>query len=139
MVPAMSRWMVLGIALALMGVWVVVPMLGLVPDSGSVHLFAGLALGAFAFGYIPAGDLIETPDAVRLWRRFAAFLIDLTALFMVLHPVLGMLRVPAAIILGISLVFCYFWLHARFGRATLGQYILAYRIVPAEGAAGTMR
>ena len=38
--------MVLGIVLALMGVWVVVPHLRLVAEDGPVRLFAGLALGA---------------------------------------------------------------------------------------------
>lgn len=128
--------MVLGIVLALMGVWVVVPQLGLVPDGASVHLFAGLALGAFAFGYVPAGDQIETPAPVLLWRRFAAFLIDMLALFMVLNPVLTHLNAFGGVICGVTLVFCYFWLHARFGRASLGQTIMAYRIEPMDGANG---
>lgn len=126
--------MVLGIVLALMGVWVVVPHLRLVAEDGPVRLFAGLALGAFALGYVPATGVIETLEPVRLWRRFAAFLIDLVALFMVLDPVLSGLNEFWGAIIGVTLVFCYFWLHPRFARATLGQTIMAYRIVPAEDA-----
>ncbi len=128
--------MVLGIMLALMGVWVVVPQLGLAADGAAVHLFTGLALGAFVFGYVPAGDLIETPQPVLLWRRFLAFLTDLLALFMVLNPVLTHLNIFGGVLSGVMLVFCYFWLHGRFGRATLGQYVMAYRIEPMDGANG---
>ncbi|WP_143435532.1 hypothetical protein [Henriciella aquimarina] len=128
--------MVLGVVLALAGVWVGVPLLGVVPDDGSVRLFSGLALGAFAIGYTPAGGTIETGDPVRLWRRLSAFLIDLAVLFLALHPVLSMLRVAPAIMIGLTLVFCYFWLQARAGRPSAGQTIMGYRIVAAEGANG---
>ena len=132
----MNRWMVLGSVLVLMGVWVGVPYLGLVPDDGSVRLFTGLALGAFTIGYIPKTDLIETPKPVRLWRRFAALAVDLTALYMILHPVLSGLAFLTAALIGITLVFSYFWLHGVIGRATLGQTVMGYHIVPAEGANG---
>ncbi|GGB75226.1 hypothetical protein GCM10011503_24890 [Henriciella pelagia] len=131
---AMNRWMVLTVLVVLFGIWVGVPQLGLLPDTGSVHLFSGLALGAFAFGYIPESDTIETTEPVLLWRRFAAFLIDLIALFMVLHPLMSMLVPVAAVIVGVALVFSYFWLHGVFGRATLGQYVMGYTILPADGA-----
>ncbi len=127
----MKRWMVLAVFLVIMGLWVGVPMLGLAVEPGTVRLFAGLALAAFMFGYVPEGDLVETGEPVRLWRRFAAFLADMVALFLVLHPLLSMIHVAAAILAGVALVFSYFWLHPVFGRATLGQYLLGYRIVPA--------
>ncbi|MEM5515338.1 hypothetical protein WNY37_00135 [Henriciella sp. AS95] len=125
--------MVLSVLLILFGIWVGVPQLGLLPDGDSVHLFTGLALGAFAFGYFPETDTIETTEPVLLWRRFAAFAIDLTALFMVLHPLMSMVQVAAAVLFGVTLVFCYFWLHGVFGRATLGQYVMGYTVLPAEG------
>ena len=121
--------MVLSVLLVLLGVWSVVPQLGLVPEAGAVRLFAGLALAAFALGYEPQKDLIETTHPVRLWRRFAAFAIDMVALFLVLHPLLSLVHVAAGILFGIALVFSYFWLHARFGRATPGQYVMGYRII----------
>ncbi|WP_300394791.1 RDD family protein [Henriciella sp.] len=127
----MNRWMVLSVLLALLGVWAALPWLRLVPEASSVRLFAGLALGAFALGYMPAGDLIETDHPVRLWRRFTAFLIDMIALFLVLHPLLSLISPAGAVVIGPALVFCYFWLHAAFGRATPGQYVMAYRIVVA--------
>ena len=132
----MKRWMVLAVFLVIMGLWVGVPMLGLAVEPGTVRLFAGLALAAFMFGYVPEGDLVETGEPVRLWRRFAAFLADMVALFLVLHPLLSMIHVAAAILAGVALVFSYFWLHPVVGRATLGQYLLGYRIVPAGGVNG---
>lgn len=136
MIPAMNRWMVLTVLIVFAAVWVVIPQLGLVPDAGSIHFFTGLALAAFALGYMPAENLIETDEPVRLWRRFSAFLIDLLALFMVLNPLLGQFNIFGAVILGVSVVFCYFWLHGRFGRATLGQYVMGYQVLPMAGANG---
>lgn len=132
----MNRWIVLAISLVLMGVWVGVPLLGRVPDEASVRLFAGLALGAFAIGYIPQGNLVETSEPVRLWRRFAALVIDLSALYMILDPVLRPLAFVWGALIGIGLVFSWFWLQAQAGRATLGQTVMGYRIVPMEGANG---
>ncbi|MGB3627758.1 MAG: hypothetical protein WA989_18175 [Henriciella sp.] len=132
----MNRWMVLSVLLFFAGLWVGIPHLGLVVDTASLHLFAGLGLAAFALGYMPAQNLIETGDPVRLWRRFAAFTIDLLGLFMVLNPLLGGLNILGGIIIGVSIVFCYFWLHGRFGRATLGQYVMGYHVAPMSGANG---
>lgn len=129
----MSRWMVLSVLLVLLGLWAGLPHLGLVTEAASVRLFAGLALAAFALGYEPQTDMIETGQPVRLWRRFCALMLDLMALFFVLHPLMSQLVVAAAIVFGVVLVFCYFWLHARAGRASLGQYVMGYRIVAADG------
>lgn len=128
--------MVLFVLVVMFAIWVVVPHLGLLADDGSVRLFSGLALGAFAFGYIPETDTIETTEPVLLWRRLTAFIIDLVALFMVLHPIMSMLPIVAAVLAGVTLVFCYFWLHSVFQRATLGQNIMGYTILPANGANG---
>ena len=132
----MQRWMVLAVLLGMTGIWVGVPLLGLAADGGSVRLFTGLALAAFLFGYVPGNDLIETEEPVRLWRRLAAFAADMVALFLMLHPLLSMVHIVAAIVFGVVLVFCQFWLHPVFGRATPGQYVMGYRIVRAGGANG---
>ena len=137
MIFAMKRWIVLTGLFLFMGTWVGVPLLGIVPDGASVRLFSGLALAAFLFGYLPARDVIETDEPVRLWRRLAAFGIDMVALFLVLHPVLSLVHMAAAVLIGVALVFCHFWLHAVFGRATPGQYVMGYRIEPVDGTNGT--
>lgn len=128
--------MVLSVLLILAGVWVGLPHLRLVANSGALYLFTGLGLAAFALGYVPIESVIETDEPVRLWRRLTAFLIDLLALFMVLNPLLSALNIFGGVLFGAVLVFSYFWLHGRFGRATLGQYVMGYRVAPIEGANG---
>lgn len=119
-----------------MGIWVGVPMLGLVAEGAPVRLFSGLFLSAFLLGYMPASNLVETTEPVRLGRRLSAFAIDLAVLFLILHPILSQIHLAAAAAAGVALVFCWFWLHLSLGRATPGRYIMGYRIIAhSEGGA----
>jgi hypothetical protein len=99
---------------------------------------------------------------VQIWRRVCAFIIDWHVLLLPLTALLWALQYlfnglvgglwnwisPATEtsaeatleVLGLILLFsstiAYFWLHPKFGKASPGQYIMGYRIIPDPEAAG---
>lgn len=145
-------------AFCLIGAFILVSVLtayGWIPDpepdapSGGPPEFAlGVLFAVIAFLLPRAKPQAGLERPVRIWRRGTAAFIDwqiagfsIVAAFGVggialsyiwpesvgsqpLDPVL----MAALIALGVSAFFSYFWLHPKFGRATLGQYIMGYRI-----------
>ncbi len=78
-------------------------------------------------------------DPVGLWTRLWAFQIDafLFWLIIILPTVLFVQDrlIPDGItdIIGFTILFLYFWLMPQFGKATVGQHLLGYKIVPVTG------
>lgn len=125
---------------------------GLIPDpvpdapSGGPPEFAlGALFAVIAFLLPRAKPQIDLGRPVRIWRRGMALFIDwqvagfsVAAVFGLSRLVLLSAGVPTvvndplftavSISIAASAFFCYFWLHPKFGRATLGQYIMGYRI-----------
>jgi RDD family len=128
---------------------------GWIPDpepdasSGGPPEFAlGTLFAIIAFLLPRAKPLAGLDRPVRIWRRATAAIIDWyvagfsiiaafgLALMALTHawpeaagnlPSHPLLRAALVTIVG-SAFFSYFWLHPKFGRATLGQYIMGYRI-----------
>ncbi|MDP3460032.1 MAG: RDD family protein [Hyphomonas sp.] len=118
------------------------------PYGGPPEFVLGVLFAIIAFLLPRAKPQHGLDRPVRIWRRATALVIDwyiagfsILAAYglggialswirpeaagnLPLHPLLT----AAMITIGVSAFFSYFWLHPKFGRATLGQYILGYRI-----------
>ncbi len=131
---------------------------GLLIEGDPALIMTGLTLGLFVGIYRPVSQTPKPWKPVLMWRRFIAFIIDFYVVIMVVFAVLvtASLSIGALLygswnwqirlvdtppiqmlvftLFGSSLlaVFAYFWLHAKFGRATVGKYIMGYTIIPAE-------
>lgn len=128
---------------------------GWIPDpepdaaSGGPPEFAlGVLFAIIAFVLPRAKPLAGLDRPVRIWRRSTAAFIDWYIAGFSIAAAFGLggiaifyiwpgaardlpkqpLIIAALITVGVSAFFAYFWLHPKFGRATLGQYIMGYRI-----------
>lgn len=124
-----------------------------------VILAIGLVL--FSIIYPQLEGVADEKRVVGVWRRFGAFVVDYAAVLAAIAPIAALpvllaeahhtghfrwsfsrnfarpddwnnFLIPLAVIFVI--LFSYFYLHARIGRQTLGQYVLGYRVVKAAEA-----
>lgn len=125
----------------------------------SMILAIGLAL--FVVIYPQGANTVDNTRVVGVWRRFGAFVLDYAAILAATVPLAALPALLAEardtghfrwsfartferpddwnnfLIPGVAIfiiLFAYFYLHARIGRQTLGQYVLGYRVVRADQA-----
>lgn len=125
-------------------------------SSSLISIFLGIALALFLPFYPQLENRIDNTRMVGVWRRFGAFLLDFLFVLLIVTPVaaLPLLLAEAnhtgtfqwsfervftrpdddsyllpGIFAGFLALFCYFYLHARVGRQTIGQYVMGYRVV----------
>lgn len=118
------------------------------PSGGPPEFALGVMFAIIAFLLPRAKPQAYLDRPVRIWRRATALVIDWNiagfsivaafglggiAIFYIWPEAALNLRsqpliMAALFAIGVSAFFSYFWLHPRFGRATLGQYIMGYRI-----------
>jgi hypothetical protein len=128
-------------------------------SSSLIAIVMSIALSTFALTYRQLPAAPNDARIVGVWRRFGAFLLDFTAVVMVVSSIgaIPMLLAEghftgqfhwsfsrefsrptdAVIVLPIALacflvLFGYFYGHARADRQTLGQYVLGYRVMAAN-------
>lgn len=148
------EWM----AFALIGAAILVTLLteyGVIPDpepdigaGGPPEFILGILFAIIAFALPRAKPVIGLDRPVRIWRRVVALVIDWYVAGFGILAVIGLSGLAfssvalmpgaqvslspwsnaALVLAGLSAFFCYFWLHPKFGRATLGQYVMGYRI-----------
>lgn len=116
----------------------------------------GFVAGTFALVFPQSTTLAKVDQRVEIWRRLFAYLIDLVGAVIVEIFVLGaVLQLITLLVLGttdlsmidssdpiagvlgfcsffagVALIYILFWLPPKLGRATPGQYVMGYRIVP---------
>jgi len=125
-----------------------------VPDEPYFELW-GTLIGVAAIRFPQVDPLKRFEPRVRLWRRAVALIVDLhvvatgalavTFLFLRItmfaidgtlswsvvdpsSPVIGPLNALSAIAT-FAMIYLYFWLVPKNGRATVGQYIMGFQIV----------
>lgn len=115
----------------------------------------GFLIGAFAIWFPQLEPVVRHDQSVALWRRVAAFLVDLhvgvvvalSVAFLVgqimifslagvwnwsdVDPSSPSIRIVniSGLLVSFALLYCYFWLPSKNGRATVGQYIMGFQIV----------
>lgn len=128
-------------------------------SSSPEGIIMGVGLAIFALIYPQLAGSEDETRVVAIWHRFGALMIDGVALLAATVPIAALpmlfaeahymkqfrwsfvrhferpddwsnILIPFIIIMAIMIA--YFYLHARSGRATLGQYVLGYRIVKAS-------
>jgi hypothetical protein len=124
------------------------------PSGGPPEFALGALFAIIAFLLPRAKPQIGLARPVRIWRRGLAFCVDAFVAGFTTGMMMGLIgtalgsispemaeylsRKPDRLVnseleaaiwfIAVSLVFCYFWLHAKYGHATLGQYIMGYWI-----------
>lgn len=128
---------------------------GITAPKEPYFIFSGLLIGAFAVGFPQIEPVLKGHRRVELWRRVVASVIDfhivvasvLALTFLGLHIVLYMssgswswsnadvdvstvrlLNIVGTLV-GFILIYAYYWLPSKCGRATTGQYIMGFQIV----------
>ena len=131
-------------------------------SSSPVSVLIVLALAVFVVKYRQRSGAIDNAKVVGFWRRIGAFLTDSAVVLLVIAPVAALPLLVAEgrytgtfhwaferrfsrstdmviLLPGIAAsfagLFLYFYVHARTGRATVGQYVLGYRVT-ASGETG---
>lgn len=129
--------------------------------SSPIALVVAIALLVFLFTYPQRQYRPNDQKVIGVLRRFAAFLLDFAATMIITAPIAAVPTVIAeylytdtfqwsfkrefvrstdtAVILPVTLgvflaMFLYFYLHPKYGRQTLGQYILGYRVIAVDGS-----
>lgn len=128
---------------------------GMEVSGDPAHLFAAVAFALLILIYRPSASKPQPHRPVRLWRRLVAFLIDYFVSLMMIIPTIILVIVASRYFMTgdwawtfqlaqesttnligflsfastIILMYLYFWLHTRFGRATLGQYVMGFQIM----------
>ena len=126
-------------------------------------LVVAIAILAFLFTYSQREQEPNNQAIVGVWRRLGAFLLDFTTIMVIAAPIGAMptliaeyyytdsyqwsfardferptdmlLIMPVGIGIFMAMFF-YFYVHAKRGIQTLGQYVLGYRVVAANSAEG---
>lgn len=129
-------------------------------SSSALSIVTAIVLLLFLVFYPRHEEVPDLSKAVGVWRRFGAFFLDFALAILIASPIVtlpilfaeashsgafvwsfhrdfsrptdSLYLAPAAFAMFLVL-FLYFYLHARIGRATIGQYILGFRIRPADG------
>lgn len=124
-------------------------------SSSLISIVLSIALATFALTYRQRAAPPDDARVVGVWRRFGAFVLDFSAVVLVVssigavpmlvaeghftgqfqwsftreftRPTDTMIVLPVALGCFLAL-FVYFYMHARIGRQTLGQYVLGYRV-----------
>jgi RDD family len=130
--------------------------------SSWVAIVVALGMGIFLALYRPRTQALDPSRVVGVWRRFGAFFVDFTSVVMIVSPLAALPVLVAeanytatfkwsfmrdysrptdapyilsAVLVMFGALFSYFYLHARYGRPTVGPYVLGYRVTHATGAA----
>lgn len=130
------------------------PVTGQTVAPESVQALIGILLAVVAL-VLPRAKPVQGLDRpVRIWRRGVAFWVDMITGSVIVGTILGLmgqvltLIIPrtaqfsfyetdgqlvveylvAANLLVLAALASFFWLHAKLGRPTIGQYIMGYRI-----------
>jgi len=131
-------------------------------SSSLASLLVGTALALFVVKYQQRPGAIDNAKVVGFWRRIGAFVTDCAVVLLVLAPVAAlpllvveghytgtfhwaferrfsrstdMVILLPGIAASFAGLFLYFYVHARFGRPTVGQYVLGFRVT-ASGEPG---
>lgn len=118
-------------------------------------IFGGLLIGILSIGFPQIKPVTQHATPITLWRRFFAALADLhISIFLALTVVslglyaalflnagswnwadysgteadAGLLSIGGALV-GFLILYAYFWLPPKIGRATIGQYIMGFQII----------
>lgn len=124
------------------------------PNEPYFMLF-GFLIGAFVIWFPQLEPVVRHEQSVALWRRVAAFLVDfhvgvVAALSVALlvgqimiftltgvwnwsdvdpsSPAIRVVNI-SGLLIALTLLYCYFWLPSKSGRATVGQYVMGFQIV----------
>ncbi|MAW80433.1 MAG: hypothetical protein CMI63_09355 [Parvularcula sp.] len=123
--------------------------------SSTLSTILSPVLVLFVIFYPQARDELDETKFVKIWQRFLAFILDFMVVLLALTPILALpilliegrmtgsfewsfsrefardtdaLAILPGILLAFVALFLYFYLHAKAGKATLGQYVLGYKV-----------
>lgn len=118
-------------------------------------------MGAFLGLYRPRAESPDPSMVVGVWRRLGAFVVDFASVLMVMVPLAAVpvlvaeahytaafnwsfsrdfarptdtVYIVSGTLVCFLALFLYFYLHARVGRPTAGQFVFGYRVTPVAGA-----
>jgi hypothetical protein len=120
-----------------------------------------LSMGTFLCLYRPRAESPAPSMLVGAWRRLGAFVVDFVSVLMVMAPLAAVpvlvaeahytavfnwsfsrdfarptdaVYIVSGTLVCFIAMFLYFYLHARLGRPTAGQFVFGYRVTPVAGA-----
>jgi hypothetical protein len=131
-------------------------------SSSLLSIIIAIGLLLFLVFYRQIACTVDSSKVVGVWRRFGAFFLDFALVMLIVSPVAALPLLVAeanytnafqwsfhrqfarptdvmylmpAIVAAFLALFFYFYQHARVGRQTIGQYVLAYKVTMSASAA----
>lgn len=130
-------------------------------SSSLASTLVGILLIPAALLYPQRRMVFDVSSRVQWWRRLLAFWLDMMVVLAAITPLTtlpillaeqqatgvfewsfsrrfaretdALLMIPGILFMFVAL-YVYFWLHPKFERTTVGQYVLGYTVAPVHGA-----